>query len=129
MKPITKSVTINDESIRRTKGVLIDNGIDPDEAEDVVQAIGYTLIDTELFPNKIDLTSPETVGAFIDIFDDFLEDENVRIPSSDKELKASGEWNDDGQNRARIYGSTYDRLANKVLTLLRGIEQNINSNT
>ena len=28
---------------------LIDNGIDKSEAEVVLQAIGYTLIDTELF--------------------------------------------------------------------------------
>lgn len=30
--------------------VLVDNGIDPDEAEYVLQAIGYTLLDEELFP-------------------------------------------------------------------------------
>lgn len=30
--------------------VLVNNGIDPDEAECVLQAIGYTLLEEELFP-------------------------------------------------------------------------------
>lgn len=30
---------------------LIDNGIDPDEAETVLQALGYILLDAELFNN------------------------------------------------------------------------------
>ncbi len=36
---------INAENIRRTLKVLIDNGIDPDEAGVVLEAIGYTLLD------------------------------------------------------------------------------------
>ena len=36
---------INAENIRRTLKVLIDNGIDPDEAGIVLEAIGYTLLD------------------------------------------------------------------------------------
>ena len=31
---------------------LVDNGIDPDDAEIVLQALGYILIDTELFPDQ-----------------------------------------------------------------------------
>lgn len=41
---------ITEEEIEKTLQVLIDNGIDEDEAEIVLQAIGYTLLDVELFP-------------------------------------------------------------------------------
>ncbi len=30
--------------------ILIDNGIDPEEASTVLQAIGYVLLDVELYP-------------------------------------------------------------------------------
>lgn len=43
---------ITSEDIQRTLKVLIDNGIDEDEADIVLQAIGYTLLDTELFPEE-----------------------------------------------------------------------------
>lgn len=36
---------INAENIKRTLKVLIDNGIDPDEAGVALEAIGYTLLD------------------------------------------------------------------------------------
>lgn len=35
--------------IEMAEGVLIDNGIDPDKADAVLQAIGYVLLDTELY--------------------------------------------------------------------------------
>lgn len=57
MKMITidSSKVITDDNITKSLQVLIDNGIDEDEAETVLQAIGYTLIDTELFEdNPID---------------------------------------------------------------------------
>ncbi len=38
------------EAIEAAKQVLIDNGIDEDEAQTVLQAIGYALLDTELYP-------------------------------------------------------------------------------
>ena len=38
------------EDIKGAKQVLIDNGIEEDEADVVLQAIGYTLLDTELYP-------------------------------------------------------------------------------
>jgi len=43
---------ITKENIRAEQ-VLIDNGIDKDEAECVLQAIGYTLLDTELYGNDV----------------------------------------------------------------------------
>lgn len=41
-------MSITKEDIRRTMQVLVDNGIEPDEAATVMQAIGYTLLDMEL---------------------------------------------------------------------------------
>ena len=40
------------ESIRKAEQVLIDNGIEPDEAPVVLQALGYVLLDEELYPGK-----------------------------------------------------------------------------
>ena len=52
MITIDSSKVISDDNITKSLQVLIDNGIDEDEAETVLQAIGYTLIDTELFEDK-----------------------------------------------------------------------------
>lgn len=43
---------VTDEDLSRAEQVLIDNGIEPDEAEIVLQAIGYTLLDAELYPEE-----------------------------------------------------------------------------
>ena len=40
---------ISKEKIEKAKQCLIDNGIDKDEAEIVLQALGYILLDEELF--------------------------------------------------------------------------------
>lgn len=42
----------SNEQIKKSEQVLIDNGIESDEAQTVLQAIGYTLIDTELYPDE-----------------------------------------------------------------------------
>lgn len=39
------------EHIAKALKILIDNGIEDDEAEVVLQAIGYALLDVQLFPN------------------------------------------------------------------------------
>lgn len=44
----------NKDVIKKTEQVLIDNGIEEDEASTVLQAIGYTLMDTELYPDDED---------------------------------------------------------------------------
>lgn len=46
---MTIKANITKEDIKRTEQVLIDNGIDEDEVEIVLQAIGYTLLDVELY--------------------------------------------------------------------------------
>lgn len=46
---IKVNANIRPEDIKRAEQVLIDNGIDADEADIVLQAIGYTLLDVELY--------------------------------------------------------------------------------
>lgn len=59
---------------------------------------------------------PELIGQIIDVFDDFLEERAVRIPSSDGEMRESGPgWKN---NTARIYGTDYGDLAEKVERIL-----------
>lgn len=43
------SLSARDNAVK----VLIDNGIEEDEAETVLQAVGYVLLDKELFPEDI----------------------------------------------------------------------------
>ena len=41
-----------ERKIEKALQCLIDNGIEPDEAETVLQALGYILMNEELFPDK-----------------------------------------------------------------------------
>lgn len=50
MKVKLNKDNVSVEDIKSAKQVLIDNGIEEDEADVVLQAIGYTLLDTELYP-------------------------------------------------------------------------------
>lgn len=43
-------ISINEAKLKKAEQCLIDNGIEPDEAETVLQAIGYVLLDKELYP-------------------------------------------------------------------------------
>lgn len=45
-----QSVTIG--QLRKAEQILIDNGIDEDEVDTVLQAVGYALLDMELYPDK-----------------------------------------------------------------------------
>lgn len=51
---IKVSHKITKAEIKKTLKVLKDNGIEKDEAEIVLQAIGYTLLNVELFPEGKD---------------------------------------------------------------------------
>lgn len=58
--------TVNEEIRSLAEHVLTDNGIEHDEAPTVLQALGYVLLDTELYPEKEaslpdsnNLTAPE----------------------------------------------------------------------
>ena len=43
---------IENSKIRAAEKCLIDNGIETDEASTVLQAIGYILLDMELYPDN-----------------------------------------------------------------------------
>lgn len=43
---------VNEEIRSLAEHVFTDNGIEPDEAPIVLQALGYVLLDTELYPEK-----------------------------------------------------------------------------
>lgn len=43
-------VKINERCIKKAERILVDNGIEPDEAYIVLQAVGYALLDIELYP-------------------------------------------------------------------------------
>ena len=55
------------DKVEKALQCLIDNGIDRDEAECVLQAIGYILLDEELFPDMkeytVELTTTVKVKA------------------------------------------------------------------
>lgn len=55
----------------------------------------------------------EYKGCLVDAVDDFLEEANVRIPSSDKEIRDDNIMDEDGiaETSARIYGTDYDILS------------------
>ena len=52
MTNIFTTATVTDENIKAAEHVLIDNGIEQDEAWIVLQAIGYALISEELYPEN-----------------------------------------------------------------------------
>lgn len=53
MKRIYVRAEVTEADIERCEQVLVDNGIDEDEADTVLQAIGYVLLDTELYPEEV----------------------------------------------------------------------------
>ncbi len=53
-KELRLTTTISKEDVRNAEQVLIDNGIEPDEASTVLQAIGYVLLDVELYEKEND---------------------------------------------------------------------------
>lgn len=42
-----------EQDVRKAEQCLIDNGIDPDEVCTVLQALGYILLDSELYPEEV----------------------------------------------------------------------------
>ena len=45
-------VEITQEQIRRGEQILLDKGVPEDEVSIVLQAIGYALLDAELYPEE-----------------------------------------------------------------------------
>ena len=50
-----RNAFIYKNDVKRAEQVLIDNGIEADEASTVLQAIGYVLLDTELYGNDVSI--------------------------------------------------------------------------
>lgn len=46
-------VCITKEHVQKAEQVLMDNGHDLDDAQDILQALGYVLLDVELYPEPI----------------------------------------------------------------------------
>ena len=61
-------INVSEEDVVKAQQVLIDNGIDEDEADSVLQALGYTLLGVELYPNEITGPKPNVVLEFKDNF-------------------------------------------------------------
>ena len=49
---INSNCIISEDEIKKSEQVLIDNGIEKDEAQVVLQALGYTLLGIELYPEE-----------------------------------------------------------------------------
>lgn len=46
-------ICITQENIERAEQVLVDNGHDLDDAQNILQALGYVLLDVELYPEPM----------------------------------------------------------------------------
>lgn len=53
MQEVIINCEINEEQINKAMRCLVDNGIETDEACTVLQALGYILLDVELFPEEV----------------------------------------------------------------------------
>lgn len=53
MQKVIINCEINEEQIKKAMRCLVDNGIEIDEACTVLQALGYILLDVELFPEEV----------------------------------------------------------------------------
>ena len=49
---INSNCITSEDEIKKSEQVLIDNGIEKDEAQVVLQALGYTLLNIELYPEE-----------------------------------------------------------------------------
>ena len=48
-----EKICITQENIQKAEQVLMDNGHDLDDAQDILQALGYVLLDVELYPEPL----------------------------------------------------------------------------
>lgn len=74
---------IDKSKITAAEKCLIDNGIEPDEASTVLQAIGYILFDTELYP-EAGRKIRKAINIQWDIDPEeqrYIDEENITLPS------------------------------------------------
>ncbi len=65
-------VNVSEEDVAKAQQVLIDNGIDEDEADCVLQALGYALLGVELYPNEITNHEPSENPYVLEFKHDFM---------------------------------------------------------
>ena len=73
---------------------------------------GRTWMECDNYPEKKEISNTErleTIGCFIDIFEDFLEDHGVDIPNEEKEQS---------EGPCIIYGTHYGELSDRIEHLL-----------
>ncbi len=58
---------------------------------------------------------PELIGQFIDVFEDFLDEKEVRIPNDEKIEDAT---EDEEDSIANIYGTDYGNLSDDIESIL-----------
>lgn len=46
-------VCITNEHVKKAEQILMDNGHDLDDAQDILQALGYVLLDIEFYPDPL----------------------------------------------------------------------------
>lgn len=74
--------------------------------------------------NINDNDKPEFIGQIVDIFEDYLEEKKIDIPSEDREIEinsllergiyANAQEAIDNEGFARIYGEDYDEISSEV---------------
>ena len=60
----------------------------------------------------------EELDLFVAVVNKFLDDREIRIPSSDYEKAITGNWDNNGYNPVKIFGSDYDELVSKFESVL-----------
>ncbi len=68
------------------------------------------------FPTIFEENRVEFVGQIMDVFDDFLEKHNIRIPESDKQNEEeNGSFEN---NPVRLYGDVYSEISDEIEHIL-----------
>ena len=80
-----------------------------DEVYKRLPANAYCRVGEKELPYDAHSERLETIGSFIDIFEDFLEEKGIDIPNDEK---------DDSDNPAIIYGTDYGYLSERIEELL-----------
>lgn len=80
-----------------------------DEVYKRLPANAYCRVGEKELPYDAHSERLETIGSFIDIFEDFLEEKGIDIPNDEK---------DDSDNPAIIYGTDYGYLSDRIEELL-----------
>lgn len=74
---------------------------------------------------KIKMVTLNDINDVIEVFENFLKDRNIRIPTSDMEMIVSGGYSPETieDNDAVIYGDDYSNLQDELLDLFEQMEK------